>query len=239
MVIGSSVMRSATVDGGRLAQALLEVPQRLEEHHAAEQLDVVREVEVAPSSSAMTRSSSVTIPTQRPPSLTTGRPGSSCSRMRETTVSTPSSGVTVTGSASMMSRTARATGTGAYLRRASITSRAITAVRAALRGGAHARAGVQAHRRRRRRRTARRRAPARAPRTPLSTSPVPAVASAGLRARADRDAAAGPRDERVVALEHHDRLARRRRPRARGAGAGRRPRRCRRRAGARARRRAA
>jgi hypothetical protein len=33
---------------GRLAQAVLEVPQRLEEHHAAEQLDVVRDVEVAP-----------------------------------------------------------------------------------------------------------------------------------------------------------------------------------------------
>ena len=46
-VTGSSVIMSATLEAHRLAQALLEAPQRLEEDDAAEQLDVVREVQVA------------------------------------------------------------------------------------------------------------------------------------------------------------------------------------------------
>ena len=56
----------ATVAGDRLAQALLEVPQRLEEDDAAEELDVVREVRGPPCSSESTRSFSVTIPTSAP-----------------------------------------------------------------------------------------------------------------------------------------------------------------------------
>src|SRR5215217_8427250 len=62
----------------------------------------------------MTRSASVTIPTGRPPLLTTGTPGSSCVRSSRTTVSTSSSGETVTGSRSMMSPTVRAMARGPY-----------------------------------------------------------------------------------------------------------------------------
>src|SRR4051794_8770358 len=59
----------------------------------------------SPCSSAITRSASVMIPTQRPPSLTTGTPGSSWSLSSRTTSSTLASGETVTGSRSMMSAT--------------------------------------------------------------------------------------------------------------------------------------
>ena len=41
---------------------------------------------------------------------------------------------------------------------------------------------------------------------PLSTSPVPAVASAGALEVVDGGGPVGPRDDRVVALEHDDRL---------------------------------
>src|SRR3954452_13306369 len=59
----------------------------------------------SPSSSAITRSFSVTMPTQRPASLTTGTPWSSCSPSRRATSSAFVSGVTVAGSSSMYSRT--------------------------------------------------------------------------------------------------------------------------------------
>src|SRR3954454_16145065 len=59
----------------------------------------------SPSSSESTRSASVTMPTQRPPSLTTGTPGSSWLLSVRTTSSTLVSGETVTGSVSMMSAT--------------------------------------------------------------------------------------------------------------------------------------
>src|SRR3954452_17774655 len=62
----------------------------------------------------MTRSASVTIPTQRPPSLTTGTPGSSCSLRSRTTSSTLVSDETVTGWESMMSATVATA--GAYRR---------------------------------------------------------------------------------------------------------------------------
>ena len=58
----------------------------------AEQLDVVRAGAGRRSSPARIRSASVMMPTQRPPSLTTGMPGSSCSRSTRTTVSIGSSG---------------------------------------------------------------------------------------------------------------------------------------------------
>jgi hypothetical protein len=48
------------------------------------------------------------IPTQRPPSLTTGTPLRSWSRITCRTVSTESATVTLTGSLPMMSRTVRA-----------------------------------------------------------------------------------------------------------------------------------
>src|SRR3954447_4882540 len=53
----------------------------------------------------MTRSFSVTIPTQRPASLTTGTPCSSFSPSRRATSSALVSGITVAGSSSMYSRT--------------------------------------------------------------------------------------------------------------------------------------
>src|SRR3954447_5426187 len=59
----------------------------------------------SPSSSAMTRSFSVMIPTQRPASLTTGTPCSSCSPSSRATSSAFVSAVTVAGSSSMYSRT--------------------------------------------------------------------------------------------------------------------------------------
>src|SRR5215207_676372 len=70
----------------------------------------------SPSSSGSTRSASVTMPTQRPSSSTTGRPGSSCWRSVRTTSSTGVSGRTVTGSGSMMSRTASAIRSPRYRR---------------------------------------------------------------------------------------------------------------------------
>src|SRR4051812_23999716 len=59
----------------------------------------------SPSSSAMTRSFSVTIPTHRPASFTTGTPCNSCSPRSFATSSALVSGVTVVGSSSMYSRT--------------------------------------------------------------------------------------------------------------------------------------
>src|SRR5215212_8565432 len=50
------------------------------------------------------------IPTQRPPELTTGTPGSSFSRSVRSTASTVSSGATVGVSVSMMSATVSGTG---------------------------------------------------------------------------------------------------------------------------------
>src|SRR5215217_5415102 len=50
------------------------------------------------------------MPTQRPPSLTTGTPLRSWSRITCSTVSTESATVTLTGSSSMMSRTVSAMG---------------------------------------------------------------------------------------------------------------------------------
>src|SRR3954453_6999991 len=60
----------------------------------------------------MTRSASVMIPTQRPPSLTTGTPVSSFLLRTRMTSSTLVSGATVTGSESMISATV---GTGRSL----------------------------------------------------------------------------------------------------------------------------
>src|SRR4051794_33861450 len=59
----------------------------------------------SPSSSGITRSFSVTMPTQRPASFTTGTPCSSCSPSSRATASAVVSGVTVAGSSSMYSRT--------------------------------------------------------------------------------------------------------------------------------------
>src|SRR3954451_9308536 len=59
----------------------------------------------SPSSSGITRSFSVTMPTQRPASFTTGTPWSSCSPSSRATSSADVSGETVTGSSSMYSRT--------------------------------------------------------------------------------------------------------------------------------------
>src|SRR4051812_48448719 len=59
----------------------------------------------SPSSSGITRSFSVTMPTQRPASFTTGTPWSSCSPSSRATSSAVVSGVTVAGSSSMYSRT--------------------------------------------------------------------------------------------------------------------------------------
>src|SRR3954469_18851262 len=59
----------------------------------------------SPSSSAITRSFSVTIPTQRFASFTTGTPCSSCSPRSRATSSALVSGLTVAGSSSMYSRT--------------------------------------------------------------------------------------------------------------------------------------
>ena len=92
IVIGSSVIMSRALRAERLAHALLEALQRLEEDDAAQQLDDVREVQVGLLARVITRSASVMMPTQRPPSLTTGRPGSSCSRSVRTTFSIVSSG---------------------------------------------------------------------------------------------------------------------------------------------------
>ena len=46
IVIGSSVITSLAIGADRLAQPLLELLRRLQEHDPAEQLDVVREVQV-------------------------------------------------------------------------------------------------------------------------------------------------------------------------------------------------
>ena len=67
---------------------------------------------------------------------------------------------------------------------------------------------------RRRRPTASRRFASRAPISPESTSPVPAVASAGGRPGLTATSPLGQRDERVVALEQHHRAAALARPRA-------------------------
>src|SRR4029079_8066471 len=102
----------------------------------------------------MTRSASVTMPTQRPPSLTTGTPGNSWSRSVRTTVSTSSSGATVIGSPSMMSATVRAMKAGTLPttdRRSPRVRQRLDhiagddAVDATLTGGVDACAGVQAH----------------------------------------------------------------------------------------------
>src|SRR4051795_11351601 len=98
----------------------------------------------------MTRSASVTIPTGRPPSLTTGTPGSSCARSSRTTVSTSSSGPTVTGFVSMMSPTVRAIGRGPYRPSPPVGQRVDhvacdPAVAPALARRVDARAGVEPH----------------------------------------------------------------------------------------------
>jgi hypothetical protein len=69
----------ARLGGEGLAQAVLEALERLEEDRAAEELDVVRQVEVR-ALLGEHEVGLVMIPMQRPPSLTTGSPGSSCSR---------------------------------------------------------------------------------------------------------------------------------------------------------------
>src|SRR5919206_2867906 len=172
----------------------------------------------SPCSSLSTRSASVMMPTQRPPLLITGTPGSSWRRMTRTTLSTSSSGRTATGSRSMMSATVRAM-RSAHLTRSPGVRQGLDdvarddAVDAALAGGAHAGAGVQAH------------AGAGggerldAPGQHRGEDAAEDVTGAGGGQRgggagADGHGAIRPRHQRVVALEHDDRL------RLAGGGAG-------------------
>src|SRR4051794_30033637 len=155
----------------------------------------------------MTRSASVTIPTQRPPSLTTGTPGSSLWRITRRTVSSESAGPTLTGSASMMSRTVRLIAGGSLWsgrggRSAGVGQRlddvaGDDAVDAALRAGPHAGAGVQPHR------GAGGRERVQIARQHGGEHAAEHVAGAGGGQggggpRADSDAAAGPGGERVL-----------------------------------------
>ena len=163
------------------------------------------------------------IPTQRPPSLTTGTPGSSCSRHEPHDLldgrprGRPSAG------------RVHDVAHGHGHRRVSLPARGPAGSAAIDVRGDHAVGPVAAARPRAARRARAARTPAQAaangssslasiaPITPLRTSPVPAVASAGVAPGLIADEAVGPRDERVVALEHDDRARLRRRPRARGA----------------------
>ena len=162
------------------------------------------------------------MPTQRPPSSTTGTPGSSCSRSSAITSSTGVSRCTVAGSESMMSRhvwhrrarlSERQPGGSA-----SITSPAID-VSAPTRSAAARARRARGRARRAQAAVEGRRGPWRAARRsrPESTSPVPAVASAGVPPRADRHARRRARDDRVVALEQRRPRRCARRPRGRGA----------------------
>ena len=187
--------------------------QRLEEDRAAEQVDVVRQVEVA-LVVGQHESASVTIPTQRPSPSTTGTPGQlvlaqHARRPPRPGVRADRRRVGVHDVAHQLGHSRRATPTGASGRAgsASITSPAIDVVGAdALRRGP---AGERVGERAERGGLERRRAPWPAARRsgPTSTSPVPAVASAGVPPRADRHGPAGRGDDRVVALQQDDRAA--------------------------------